>query len=192
MARTYHHGALAEAMVEQALLDVRRRGADHVSLRGIAQSLDVSPSAAYNHFADKEDLLRSVRSCGFATLDERMARALAAHRGSTQESAIARFRALGRAYVMFAIEERHLFDLTFSPSHGEIPEDPHSTGPYQKLTAALDELEGMGLLRAGIRPGLDVTIWASTHGMATLIVEGALPAEGLEPFLDSVTELILV
>lgn len=191
MARSYHHGALAEAMVEQALLDVRHRGADHVSLRGIAQSLDVSPSAAYNHFADKEDLLRSVRTCGFAALDERMARALAAHRGSTPESAVARFRALGRAYVLFAIDERHLFDLTFSPSRGEIPEDAHSTGPYQKLTAALDELERMGLLREGIRPGLDVTIWASTHGMATLIVEGALPAEGLEPFLESVAALIL-
>ena len=60
MSRTYHHGALAEAMVEQALTEVRVRGADQVSLRGIAQALEVSPSAAYNHFPDKEGLLQAV------------------------------------------------------------------------------------------------------------------------------------
>ena len=63
MSRTYHHGALAEAMVDQALASVRAKGADQVSLRSIAQALDVSPSAAYNHFADKDDLLRAVGAC---------------------------------------------------------------------------------------------------------------------------------
>ena len=79
MSRSYHHGALAEAMVEQALIAVREHGADDVSLRAMAQALDVSPSAAYNHFADKDDLLRAVGACGLAALDERMSRVLAAH-----------------------------------------------------------------------------------------------------------------
>ena len=41
MSRNYHHGALAEAMVDQALADVRVQGAEHVSLRSIAQTLEV-------------------------------------------------------------------------------------------------------------------------------------------------------
>jgi AcrR family transcriptional regulator len=48
-------------MVEQALADVRQQGVDRVSLRHIAQALDVSPSAAYNHFADKESFLAAGR-----------------------------------------------------------------------------------------------------------------------------------
>ena len=192
MARSYHHGALAEAMVDQALADVRTHGADQVSLRGIAQALDVSPSAAYNHFADKDDLLRAVGSCGLAALDERMARVLAAHPADTAEAAGARFSGLGRAYLSFAIDETHLFQLTFGPicSVKEMP--PEDTGPYAKLNAALDDLDRWQLLKPGIRPDLDLMVWASTHGMATLLVEGAVPPETVDAFIDSMARLVLV
>lgn len=192
MSRSYHHGALAEAMVDQALAEVRVHGADQVSLRSIASALDVSPSAAYNHFADKDDLLRAVGSCGLAALDERMARVLAAHPTDTAEGAKARFSGLGRAYLSFAIDETHLFQLTFGPicSVKEMP--PGDTGPYAKLNAALDDLDRWQLLKPGIRPDLDLMVWASTHGMATLLVEGAVPPEHINVFLDVMARLVLL
>lgn len=192
MTRSYHHGALAEAMVDQALSEVRTHGADQVSLRSIASALDVSPSAAYNHFADKDDLLRAVGSCGLAALDERMARVLAAHPADTAEAARARFSGLGRAYLSFAIDETHLFQLTFGPicSVKEMP--PEDTGPYAKLNAALDDLDRWQLLKPGIRPDLDLMVWASTHGMATLLVEGAVPPETVDAFIDSMARLVLL
>ncbi|MBM3669959.1 MAG: TetR/AcrR family transcriptional regulator, partial [Actinobacteria bacterium] len=165
MARSYHHGALAEAMVEQALTEVRLRGADQVSLRGVAHSVDVSPSAAYNHFAQKDDLLRAVGAFGLAALDERMARVLAAHPAQTAEAARARFVGLGRAYLAFALDETHLFQLTFGPICASKHVPPEAAGPYRKLVAALDDLDEWELLKPGIRPGLDVMVWAATHGM---------------------------
>jgi AcrR family transcriptional regulator len=191
MSRRYHHGALAEAMVDQALASVRAQGADQVSLRSIAQALDVSPSAAYNHFADKDDLLRAVGACGLAALDERMARVLAAYPADSAEAARARFSGLGRAYLVFAIDETHLFQLTFGPICADKEMAPAQTGPYRKLIAALDDLDRWGLLKPGIRPGLDLTVWASTHGMATLLVEGAVPAEAVDAFLESFAHLLL-
>jgi AcrR family transcriptional regulator len=191
MSRSYHHGALAEAMVDQALADVRTRGADQVSLRSIASALDVSPSAAYNHFADKDDLLRAVGSCGLAALDERMTRVLAAHSADTAEAARARFAGLGRAYLSFAIEETHLFQLVFNPICHHLSEHEGS-GPYQKLNAALDDLDRLGQLKPGIRPGLDLMVWAATHGMANLIVEGAMPPESCDAFTDSMARLVLI
>lgn len=191
MSRSYHHGALAEAMVDQALADVRTRGADQVSLRSIASALDVSPSAAYNHFADKDDLLRAVGSCGLAALDERMTRVLAAHSADTAEAARARFAGLGRAYLSFAIEETHLFQLVFNPICHHLSEHEGS-GPYQKLNAALDDLDRLGQLKPGIRPGLDLMVWAATHGMANLIVEGAMPPESCDAFTDTLARLVLI
>lgn len=191
MSRSYHHGALAEAMVDQALADVRTRGADQVSLRSIASALDVSPSAAYNHFADKDDLLRAVGSCGLAALDERMSRVLAAHSADTAEAARARFAGLGRAYLSFAIEETHLFQLVFNPICHHLSEHEGS-GPYQKLNAALDDLDRLGQLKPGIRPGLDLMVWAATHGMANLIVEGAMPPESCDAFTDTLARLVLI
>jgi AcrR family transcriptional regulator len=190
MSRSYHHGALAEAMVDQALAEVRVHGAGQVSLRGIASALDVSPSAAYNHFADKDDLLRAVGGCGLAALDERMARVLAAHPADTPEAARARFSGLGRAYLSFAIEETHLFQLVFNPICHHLSEHEGS-GPYQKLNAALDDLDRFDQLKPGIRPGLDLMVWAATHGMANLIVEGAMPAESCDAFIDSMARLML-
>ena len=191
MSRTYHHGALAEAMVEQALASVRAQGADQVSLRSIAQALDVSPSAAYNHFADKDDLLRAVGACGLAALDERMARVLAAHPADTADSARARFSGLGRAYLAFAIDETHLFQLTFGPicAVEELP--PEATGPYLKLLAALDDLDRRQVLKPGLREGLDLVVWAATHGMATLLVEGAVPPDAANAFIDSLARMIM-
>lgn len=192
MSRAYHHGALAEAMVDQALTRVRAQGADQVSLRSIAQDLEVSPSAAYNHFADKDDLLRAVGACGLAALDERMSRVLAAHPADTAEAARARFSGLGRAYLAFAIDETHLFQLTFGPICAAKEMPPDDTGPYRKLMDALDDLDRWGQLKPGIRPGLDLTVWASTHGMATLLVEAAVPAESAGDFIDSLVRLITV
>lgn len=190
MGRSYHHGALAEAMVEQALADVRERGADHVSLRGIAHGLDVSPSAAYNHFADKDALLRAVAACGWASMDERMARVLAAHPSDSAESVLARFAGLGRAYVSFAVDETNLFRLMFGPLCAATDGERNGSGPYGKLATALDDLDRLGVLRPGIRQGLDVTIWAATHGMASLVVEGGLPEASIDAFIDSIGLLL--
>lgn len=192
MSKNYHHGALAEAMVDQALTEVRVRGADQVSLRGIAQSLDVSPSAAYNHFADKDDLLRAVGACGLAALDERMSRVFAAHSGDNAKAAKARFSGLGRAYLAFAIDETHLFQLTFGPICSEKEIHTEDSSPYLKLMTALDDLDRFGLLKPGIRPDLDLMVWAATHGMATLLVEGAVPPEHAEVFICSMARLVLI
>lgn len=191
MSRSYSRGALAEAMVERGLASVRAQGADQVSLRSIAHALDVSPSAAYNHFADKDGLLRAVGACGLAALDERMSRVLASHMADTPDAARARFSGLGRAYLGFAIDETHLFQLTFGPicAVKELP--PEQTGPHRKLTAALDDLDRWGILMPGTRQGLDLMVWAATHGMATLLVEGAVPPEAADVFIDSMARLIM-
>ncbi len=121
-----------------------------------------------------------------------MARVLAAHPADTAEAARARFSGLGRAYLSFAIDETHLFQLTFGPicSVKEMP--PEDTGPYAKLNAALDDLDRWQLLKPGIRPDLDLMVWASTHGMATLLVEGAVPPETVDAFVDAMTRLVLL
>jgi hypothetical protein len=109
----------------------------------------------------------------------------------TPDAARARFSGLGRAYLGFAIDETHLFQLTFGPicAVKELP--PEQTGPHRKLTAALDDLDRWGILMPGTRQGLDLMVWAATHGMATLLVEGAVPPEAADVFIDSMARLIM-
>jgi len=69
---------------------------------------------------------------------------------------------------------------------------PADTGPYNKLTTALDDLDRWQLLKPGIRSDLDLMVWASTHGMATLLVEGAVPPESVDAFIDSMARLVFI
>ena len=188
---SYHHGALAEAMIDEALREVREVGPDEVSLRRIATTLGVSPSAAYNHFADKDALLHQVGEAGHDDLDVRMAAALAKHKGDSDKAAVARFRALGEAYITFAVEDPNLFRLTFSPLCFMTMDESKASGPFQRLSSALDELDTRGLLRPGSRENLDIATWSTVHGMSLLILEGALPAEAAGAVLDTIARLVI-
>src|SRR5919205_2844981 len=91
----YHHGALEQALVDEAVRQVRERGADQVSLRGLAHTIGVSPSAAYQHFPDKAALLMAVCAEGFEELSRRMTAAVDAVTSEGDAGAVDRFLAVG-------------------------------------------------------------------------------------------------
>lgn len=57
--RSYHHGALAEAMVEQALAEVRTRGADQVSQEIGARVAPQLPPAEEDQLVPSQTLERN-------------------------------------------------------------------------------------------------------------------------------------
>lgn len=188
----YHHGDLESALLFGAVERVRKVGAEKVSLRAIAGDLGVSPSAAYHHFPDKDALLTAA---GFAAIDklaDQQEVALSLITATGAEGALARFRALGRSYVDFALNEPHLFRLAFG-GHCVIPED--NQGEVQPrawviLTTTLDGLVSTGLLKAEFRQKSEILVWSAVHGVATLILEGQLPPEAADELFDSLAQLL--
>src|SRR5215470_5000436 len=82
-------------------------GYDAVTMRGIADRIEYSPTAIYFHFKDKEALLRELCDTDFATLA----------RGFQKIAQIAdpieRLRQIGRSYVDFALEFPNHYRLMF-------------------------------------------------------------------------------
>jgi AcrR family transcriptional regulator len=105
---TYHHGNLAEVLVEAALKLIEQGGAEAVSLRDLAQSLGVSRAAPYRHFPDRDALLASVAVRGFEDLIALYEAALAGP-GDGRD----RLRAAGRAFYDFATQRPGLYRLMF-------------------------------------------------------------------------------
>jgi len=70
-------------------------------------------------------------------------------------------------------------------------EESKASGPFQRLSDALDELDRRGLLRPGSRENLDIATWSTVHGMSLLILEGALPAEAAGAVLDTIAQLVI-
>ena len=66
--RRYHHSNLPNALRAAARAILDEAGADAVGLREVSRRVGVSPTAAYRHFSNKEDLLASVVAEGFREL----------------------------------------------------------------------------------------------------------------------------
>lgn len=104
----YHHGDLANALVNAALDLVEHGGAEAVSLRDLAHSLGVSRAAPYRHFKDRDALLAAVAARGFEDLVVVYEVALA-----SPGDGRARLRAASQAFFDFATGRPGLYRLMF-------------------------------------------------------------------------------
>src|SRR5215510_3558714 len=96
---TYHHGDLRAALLEAAGRIVDKEGAAALSVREAARRARVSHNAPYRHFPDRQSLLAAIAAEGFARLGD----ALKNSHG----------KAMGEAYVHFALENPAVFRLMF-------------------------------------------------------------------------------
>ncbi|HEY6876982.1 MAG TPA: TetR/AcrR family transcriptional regulator [Polyangiales bacterium] len=170
----YHHGDLRNALIEAATQLIERDGHEGFSLREAAREVGVSANATYRHFADRSALLTAVARQGFDRLSRRMMRAMSAVERDDPSWAIARVKALGRAYVEFAWKHPALFGVMFSASG--VPQRNAGSdvaSPYELLGRALDELVVEGLLAAESRAGAELKAWSAVHGFARLVLDGA-------------------
>jgi AcrR family transcriptional regulator len=161
--RSYHHGDLPSALVAagEALLDEGGDGA--FSLREAARRAGVSPAAAYRHFPDKEALLARIALRGFAEFGEALRQAAAAAPDGPLD-------AMGIAYVDFALARPARFRLMFGPLTARA--SARDAGLAAARNAAFEALSA----RAGSRPA-SLRAWGLVHGLAMLLLDGALPAE---------------
>jgi len=130
---SYHHGDLANALVEAALAVVERDGADALSLRDLAASLGVSRAAPYRHFTDRDALLAAVAARGFETLI-----AIYQAADAAPGDGPTRVRKAMADYMAFAWSRSGLHRLMFeSELLRRDPIPPVLAGPYQRTYEAL-------------------------------------------------------
>jgi hypothetical protein len=115
-------------------------------------------------------------------------------------------RAVGTAYIDFALTEPGLFRTAFT-SHPTTsrgteddgatePEDPSRTtaiaDPYDVLGQVLDEAQAAGLLDPRRRAGAEIAAWSPAHGLAGLLLDGPLPtsAAGIKFSRGQVLDLV--
>jgi AcrR family transcriptional regulator len=103
--KSYHHGALHEALLSAAETILCRDGLAALTLRAIAREAGVSHGAPAHHFKDLSDLLSELVAAGFERLTGTMQAAGQGRAGQFAEAA--------QAYVAFAIGNAALFQLMF-------------------------------------------------------------------------------
>jgi AcrR family transcriptional regulator len=167
----YHHGDLARALTQAAIDLIAKSGPEAFTVREVARTVGVDHAAAYRHFADKHALLVAVAEDGFATLADRMQRALI---GLPLDEPSARLQRLGAAYVRFALTHPSQFQVMLGPRLNE-------DGRFPSLEAAIavpfglvrDEM-ARGVATGRFAPAdpreLAVGLWTLAHGFSTLVL----------------------
>ena len=168
---TYHHGALRQALVTEALDALEKEGLESLSLRGLAEAAGVSKTAPYRHFASKRDLLTSLAAEGFREFADRLEKAAAAE-------PLAGVRALSRAYLDFARARPALYRLMFSPLGYSLHSEAcrlNSERALSVLFRVVQRAQDAGWRRGQDGRSLALAVWAGVHGWASLLIDGLLP-----------------
>jgi AcrR family transcriptional regulator len=172
--RAYHHGNLAEALIEAAAALVAQRGTEGFSLLDAARTCGVSASAPYKHFADKAALLDALSQRASEGLQQRLAAAWGGGAPSPQEA----FLRIGKAYLAFAREEPGQYLALFRPGRTPpAPPDPATSPLGAALTA-------FGIGQGRVMGEFALQVWALSHGLASLERAGQLPLPA-EALIDS-------
>jgi AcrR family transcriptional regulator len=173
--RPYHHGNLRPALVAAAIGEIEESGPAAMSLRAVARRAGVTHAAATYHFGDRAGMLTAVAAEGYCLLAEALREARET-RGS--------FLEVGVAYVRFAVTHRAHFEVMYRPElyHRDAAELEHARA------AAGAVLYGTGNVDPE-RMAYGVAAWSIVHGLATLWLNGNLPAQlGDDP--EAITRVV--
>lgn len=189
--RPYHHGNLRRALLDEALATIQAEGVDALTLRSIGARLGVSRTALYRHFADKRALLTAVATEGFTALRQKLVSAW--EEGGRNEAA---FRAMGSAYVHFAVENPSYYRVMFGGFVDQESRDPElateAMAAFQALVDAIAALQRDSFLRNDDTVLMARYVWALVHGMAMLGIDGHLREPGaVEALLRYAVERLL-
>ncbi len=165
----YHHGNLRSALIEGGVQLIQEEGLRALTLREIGNRLGVSRSAAYRHFADKAALLSAISEAGFIEFGN----VLKAAKDGAPTDFASRMDAMGVAYVRFAREHRAHFEVMFGePPAAGSPAAEAGARAFGILEQTIQEGQERGEVRPGDSNLLARAVWAMSHGISTLRLDG--------------------
>ena len=176
---TYYAGDLRRDLLDAALDVVATEGPSAVNLRALARQLGVSHAAPANHFADKTAVFTAIAREGFELLGAAMADAAAEIDDDQPERA--RFGAIGRAYLGFAVAHPAHFEVMWRNDLAR-RDDPalHAAADatFDQLISGVRAAQAQGWAAAADERSVAYLAWSSVHGLAVLWLNGQL--QGLD------------
>ena len=184
----YHHGALREALIETGIQMVVEEGIEKFSLRKVAAKCNVSHTAPYKHFKNKEEFIDEIMAYVMKDFSDEILRVA---REYPNEFCILE---IGKRYVTYMLEHKDYFQLLFSGDRKAVVtiedgkfiyEKGHPFGTFAEVTTQF--LKDM-VVDEKKRNHIILHCWSIVHGLAHLIISGIVQYNG---DASQLTELIL-
>ena len=182
--RSYHHGDLRTALVQEALSILREEGLEALTLRGVARRAGVSQAAPYRHFADRRALVAAVAEDGFRRLQESMLQRMKDAQGRGG------LRLVAQAYVEFGLANPAEYRVMFGPEVAVTDDLPALRETGRGVLGFVAEGIRQAQLAKAVGPGdpwlMAVATWATLHGLVMLTLDGQTTS--VSPSVDAVVE----
>lgn len=174
-SRKYHHGDLKNALIQAGIDILSKEGLAGLSLRKVALRANVSHSAPYAHFSDKQALIAAISTEGFNQLHAELSAAI----GESANDPEQKLFAAARAFVTFALTSKDAFKIMFSGVIEKEKDYPAfveaSQRTFRLVVDVVIDCQRSGLLPPGQPELIAVSIWGQIHGVVSLALEGQIP-----------------
>ena len=178
--KPYHHGDLRRVLIEAALRLVEEGGADGLSVREAARRAGVSPGAPFRHFPSRDALMTAVAEEAQRRFRTEIEAALAQVPASDP---LARFRALGLAFLRWAMRNPTHFEIISSTRYFEHDKATQLSRDNAELIGMTERMladaAAQGQLRAVDPKQVQVAGRALVYGFARMSLDGHFPRWGV-------------
>jgi AcrR family transcriptional regulator len=170
--KPYHHGDLRAALVAASLAIIEERGPEQVTVREAAKRAGVSSGAPFRHFPNRTALMTAVAEEAQRRFRAEIDAALAA----APNEPLARFHALGEAYLRWAIRNPSHFRVISARNLIDYDSSPYLTRDNDEIrammSAALIAAARNGNLATSDVAHLQIAARACVYGLARMYIDG--------------------
>ncbi len=165
------------------------KGIEHTTMRNISESIRYSVGMVYVYFKDKNAILHELHTQGFMQLGGKM-QVL----GAVSEP-MERLKAMGRAYIAFAMENPDMYDLMFSMKapmeflHDKCEDEwDEGKSTFEGLRMTVADCIARGYFKGHQTDALAFVIWSTVHGMCALNIADRIRGLRTEDPMEVVME----
>ncbi|OOM11940.1 TetR/AcrR family transcriptional regulator [Clostridium saccharobutylicum] len=167
----YHHGDLKESLIKMGLKLFNEEGAEKFSIRKVAAMCNVSHSAPYKHFKNKEELINAISEYVFYNFKNSLNEIVEKYKDNPDERIIQ----LGKKYVAFMVENPDYLKFAFltNSEYKIIIEEntlkSEECGTFKVFeNCAFEFLKSIDVKEEKYAQDI-IAMWSMVHGLATML-----------------------
>ncbi len=189
----YHHGNLKEEFITIAMDFIAKEDVEKLTLKVLSDATGTSRSAIYKHFKNKDALIETIIEKGFEKFDVETTPYL----HDKNKALIDRFYLTGKLYVEFAKNNPNLYRLLFGKKYAHIREEllsikDEDCSGFAALQTTVEDGQKQGILKKEDSYRQAIVIWATMHGLSSLIIDGFMDVEeSYEEIYNTLFETLL-
>ncbi len=191
--RAYHHGDLRRVLVHEALRLAAEGGIEAINIREAARRAGVSPGAPFRHFADRRALLAAVAAEAQRRFRAEIEIAL---RDAPTDDPLAQFRAIGLAYLRWAMRNPTYFEVISDGRVFNHEESGALSDDNKEIMAlvdrALSEAVNKGQLSFGDVDKVRIAGRALVYGFARMAIDGHFARWGVDAGAAEATAIAML